>query len=190
MKPNNLGFWFKNIWKVVSTWLDKDTKKKITIFSKNGYKELSKIMDPDLIPKYLGGQCESKLTDMPGTFSQAYRQAYQNGELLPRNVGDLDIFYSNVDSKHQKRFSKTHIDILPNEKGEFKEEKLFEYEKDLQIELKASKETQSQIDGSESVEGYNFDDDCGVHSGSKIRKLSCRILRVNQSKSSSPSFVF
>ena len=138
-------------------------------------------MDPKHIPHYIGGECQDNLTDMPGTFSKAYQEAYQNGELLPRNINELDVFYGHVNPTYQKEFSKSLREIDLKEIKEFDEGKLFEYEKDLKLEIVDGLDTKSVESKDSNEDKYNFKDS-GVHSGSMVRKLSCKIFQTHSQK--------
>ena len=72
----NSGFMFRGIWGMVSVWIDKKTKKKISIISGSGKKELLKDIDSDKLPVFLGGTCEIGLRESPGPWKQEILKSY------------------------------------------------------------------------------------------------------------------
>ena len=72
----NSGFMFRGIWGMVSVWIDKKTKKKISIISGSGKKELLKAIDSDKLPVFLGGTCEVGLRESPGPWKEEIFKSY------------------------------------------------------------------------------------------------------------------
>ena len=60
----NTPLLFSFIWKIIKVWLEEDTKQKITIFRDNGYNELIKHINPDIL------QQDFDLNDMANTNSE------------------------------------------------------------------------------------------------------------------------
>ena len=53
----NAPFIFKGFWTVIKVWLDKETQKKIFIYSGSAKKEIAKYCDMNYVPVFLGGNC-------------------------------------------------------------------------------------------------------------------------------------
>lgn len=48
---------FTGVWAIVKGFLDEKTRKKITIFGSKYQKELLEVVEPHLLPEFLGGTC-------------------------------------------------------------------------------------------------------------------------------------
>ena len=59
----NAPWTFTAAWKLVSGWLDEKTRQKIQIVGGKTLKELSKYVDEENIPDFLGGSCTRKLEE-------------------------------------------------------------------------------------------------------------------------------
>ena len=53
----NAPFFFSGVWAIVKSFLDERTRKKIEISSYGNEKKLLEMIDPMVLPKFLGGQC-------------------------------------------------------------------------------------------------------------------------------------
>lgn len=73
----NSGYFFSGIWAVVKNWLDPVTRKKITIISGSGKKELLKVIDEDKLPVELGGTFEGDIRTNPGPWRDALEKSYK-----------------------------------------------------------------------------------------------------------------
>ena len=49
---------FKAVWSMIKPWLDKRTQRKIEVHGSNFASKLLELVDPENLPKFLGGTCE------------------------------------------------------------------------------------------------------------------------------------
>ena len=78
----NSGYFFKGIWAIVSAWLDPVTKKKISIISGSGKKELLKWIDSDKLLIELGGTFGGDIRENPGPWKNELEKSFKNQTFL------------------------------------------------------------------------------------------------------------
>ena len=54
----NAPFLINGVWKIIQTFLDEKTRKKIKILGTKYLPELTKYLDIENIPEYMGGKCK------------------------------------------------------------------------------------------------------------------------------------
>lgn len=62
----NSGYLFAGIWAVMKPWIDSETRKKISIISGSGKKELLEAIDAENLPVELGGEFDGDIRENPG----------------------------------------------------------------------------------------------------------------------------
>ena len=92
------GYFFKGVWGMASAFLDKDTRGKITLKCKNGYKEIKKLVSEDArIADFMGGASKVCLLKNPGAASKNMNLAFEESLVSNPDTSDLRRFFWEVD---------------------------------------------------------------------------------------------
>ena len=134
----NVPTLFNFIWKFFKVFLDKNTLKKIFIFSGNGKKELEKKIDLKLLPVFLGGEEKCFLGDNPGPWKKFLEKSYKEKKFF---LEDDDIYLKYFLDENEIKFENEKKKNYLNEnkkdknlKKEFICEKDFFTEESVSIE--------------------------------------------------------
>lgn len=104
----NVPTFFSLIWKIIKPWLNENTRKRITILSSNGHKELSQVIDSHKLHVSYGGTNNEDYRMNPGPWHDALQESFRDRSLYLSDY--KDVLY--------------HYYYTPEEKKAFYQEKL------------------------------------------------------------------
>ena len=103
----NTSWTFSSIWSMIKGWLDENTRKKVHILSGDPIPTLTKYIDIDQIPDFLGGNCKRPLSDDHGP--------WDDFELIDgNNKDDIVGIRRKSDGPNGKIFTPKDFESLPN----------------------------------------------------------------------------
>lgn len=121
----NAPWTFTAAWKLVSGWLDEKTRQKIQIVGGKTLKELSKYVDEENIPDFLGGSCTRKLEEDYGPWEEY--------EIVDGQKPDDIVGIRKRGDKTGKIFTPLDFESLPNKRLTDPQNSVRYYEKYLKV---------------------------------------------------------
>lgn len=82
----NTGMAFSGLWAVIKLMLDSKTRDKISVMGGKYLKEISKYVDPDNLPKSLGGNCEKEVFESIGPWKEYMELCVKEKSYFPDGV--------------------------------------------------------------------------------------------------------
>jgi len=52
---------FSGVWNIIKGWIDERTRNKINVIGSKYHEKVFKVIDPEMLPTWLGGKCEFSL---------------------------------------------------------------------------------------------------------------------------------
>jgi len=119
----NVPIFFSLIWKIVKPWLNEHTRKRITILSSNGHKELAQVIDPEKIHVAFGGKNTEDYRLSPGPWSEALHQSFKECSFYSPNYQDslYQYYYTDEEKRLFEKAQKSTSKLEEFSKNEFQE---------------------------------------------------------------------
>ena len=91
----NAPKFIKAIWSLVSMWIDSKTTAKIDVYTDAPLKVLTKYVDIEQLPTFLGGKCEREVNDNHGPWEGAIKDSFDRNSFFMRDRSlEYQYFYT------------------------------------------------------------------------------------------------
>jgi hypothetical protein len=145
----NAPTFFSIIWSIIKPWLNEHTRKRITILSSNGHQELAKVVDPDKLHVYFGGNCHDDYRLNPGPWDATLKQSFQDRSFYLANYKETmsKYYYSEAEKGAYAQSRLRNLMSEVHDKEEFRENCMVKKTPNLNVRVSIKDDSRRIIEG-------------------------------------------